>query len=131
MNTSLLNRIEGNWKYQQTLYNIKTKKIHNYKNFINIDNKEIYQIRYNTLKESIYIFNETDQIINKKYDNNKFIYKFQKNEKNTIKVIYINNAIIFEEVLYIISTNFFLVIGFLKQHDKYLYISISSYIKIL
>lgn len=129
---NLLKQLEGQWKYQQTVYNIKRKKITSYKNFINIDSLNIPNINYDNSQSDInIIINNQSKQINKKCHNNNYIYQVEKSGEVNIKISYMNKNILFKEIIRKINKNFFFVIGIMKYYNKYTYISVASYIKIL
>ena len=135
MNTNLLKNIKGYWKYQQTVYSIRTKKITNYKNLIkikdlNLANQNIYKIEYKNLESLLSIIYAEDKIIINK-DCTKIIYRIINNKSGKTKIFYDNKKIQFEEVFYSINVNFFLVIGIFKYYNKYIYTSVTSFIKVL
>nr|YP_010865292.1 hypothetical protein QQR83_pgp082 [Campylaephora boydenii]WGT74155.1 hypothetical protein [Campylaephora boydenii] len=135
MNINLLHDIEGTWKYQQTIYSIKTKRITNNKNSINIvslnlEKKDIYRIDYNNVQYLFKIIDDKNSIRIDK-NNKQRIYELKINQQEKTKFLYNNKKVKFEEIFHIINTNFFLVIGILKQYNKCLYISVTSFIKIL
>ena len=135
MKINLLSKIQGSWKYQQTVYSIKTKKNTNYNNSINIislniEHQNIYKVEYNNLQYLLKIVYDSNNI---KIDKNnmQFIYKLKINQQKKTKLLYSSAKVKFEEIVYIINMNFFLVIGILKEYNKCIYISVTSFIKIL
>ena len=135
MKINLLNNIKGHWKYQKTLYNINTKTITNYKHVIkiidlNLENKNRYKIEYKNLQYVLNINYAEDTLkIDKNNINN--IYHIKSSQQEKTKIFYDSMQIQFEEIFHRINANFFLVIGIFKQYNKCIYISFTSFIKIL
>ena len=135
MKPNLLDKLEGNWKYQKTLYSVKIKKNINQKDCINIlklnlENKNIYKINYNYPQYLVNIVYDGNNVQIEK-NNTDFIYTLKIKQPEKMTLSYHNSKVNFEEFFYMINVNFFIVISILKQYNKCIYISFTSFIKIL
>lgn len=136
MELNLLDNIEGHWKYQKTIYDLNRKKISNYKQCIDIsitDTQQALVIDQKTLTyKTIYSTIKLDSnILNKIYSYYNISYKVKLKLSNQLNITYKKQQISFQEKIYAINSNFFIVIGIMKQSNKYLSISFTSFIKIV
>nr|QCI04100.1 hypothetical protein [Antithamnionella ternifolia] len=98
----VLRNIDGQWKHQQTIYNLQKNTKNYYKNNIKIDISNI----------------------------NKKQYSYTKQKINILKCKYTYQNIIYNESLYFINPKFFISIALIKNNYKYIAISFNSYIKL-
>nr|YP_009497942.1 Ycf58 [Gracilaria changii]ART65206.1 Ycf58 [Gracilaria changii] len=145
---NILNKLEGKWICQKTVYFIRNNQVIYNKQKIEI--KQVYNIH--TLKKTkSMIYNY--QLYNIK-DNNKTYYLFLKEDKsefgelrkitndeikyyrfktyknNCIKIESIKKNIIYHEYIYLINPNFKVTICLLKKNKNYLATSFVSAIRV-
>ena len=136
MKLHLLDDMKGRWKYQKTIYDLNRKSINNYKQCIDIsiaDIKQMLVIDQKTLTNSKTYSTITldNSILHKMYSCYNISYKIKLKLSNQLNIAYKNKHIKFQEEVCVINSNFFIVIGMVKQYNKYLSISFTSFIKIV
>nr|QCI06761.1 hypothetical protein [Gayliella sp.] len=136
MKLHLLDDMRGRWKYQKTIYDLNRKSINNYKQCIDIsiaDIKQMLVIDQKTLANSKTYSTITldNNILNKVYSYYNISYKVKLKLTNQLNITYKKKQVNFQEKVYVINSNFFIVIGMIKQYNKYLSISFTSFIKIV
>lgn len=136
MKLNLLDNIKGGWKYQKTIYDLNKKTINNYKQCIDISMIDTNPIL--TLNQKILVNHEVystmklnNNILNKDYSFHNILYNINSKSINQLNVTYKIKNIKFQEKIYTINSNFFIVIGIIKKCNKYLGISFTSFIKIV
>jgi len=134
MKLHLLDDIKGCWKYQKTIYDLNRKKINNYKQCINISTADIKQAL--VIDQKILVNNKTystvtldNNSLNKTYKYHNISYKVKLQLSNQLNITYKKKQINFQEKVYVINSNFFIVIGIMKECNKYLSISFASFIR--
>lgn len=146
----LLSNFDGHWKYQQTIYNINSKKINCHINNFFLQKNDIKQnnydisnyktniIQYHNKKSNIFIsINNTlnvenlEQNIYKNFNNKNLKYKYSQNTQKNLNIKYIKDNILYYENFYLINSNFFLSKMFIKKNNKYCAVIFTSYIKII
>ena len=139
INELLLNNLEGQWKYQQTIYNINNKTINcHINNFFLQTNctRNIVKYQNNKLSIIISIKNNLDTKqskgnLCKTYNNNYFEYSFLQSTQNKLNIRYTKTNIVYDENFDVINPNFFVSKILIKKKDKYLAVIFTSYIKII
>ena len=136
MKLNLMNDLTGHWKYQKTIYDLSKKNISNYKQCIDISSNDInhtFVIDQKVLSNDQTYSTITLDIdnLNKIYSYNTIAYKIKLKSNTQFNIIYKKKQISFQEKIYIINSNFFLIIGIMKRYNKYLSISFTSFIKIV
>nr|YP_009296002.1 chromophore lyase [Schizymenia dubyi]AOM64937.1 chromophore lyase [Schizymenia dubyi] len=148
MTTSLetfLQKIEGEWLSQETIYYLQTKYEQNNLSTVNIkylasnkkqDKKsEAYKITYNInnfLSEYYFshLYDNNFGIIEKYTNKHNKTYEFKIHSHNCIEIKTYKANIEYIEYLYLIDHNLKLSLSLLKKFDKYISISFNSKIKI-
>nr|YP_010903258.1 hypothetical protein REP76_pgp119 [Hypnea cornuta]WCH55711.1 hypothetical protein [Hypnea cornuta] len=142
---NLTNYLEGKWISNQTIYNLKNKKIDNNKfiteipslktlNDINLKNIICVTKTDNQYTAYQYSFpnllNKKQGFINKTKNKKikQYIYLF--NSTKILKITNFINNIRYIEYIYFIDTNFKLSFGIIKIHNKYKAICLTSDIKL-
>ena len=136
MKLHLLDDMKGRWKYQKTIYDLNRKSINNYKQCIDISIVDIEQvlvidqkILVNSKKYSTITLD--NNILHKIYNYYNISYKVKLQLSNQLSINYKKKHISFQEKICVINSNFFIVISIIKQYNKYLSISFTSFIKIV
>nr|WCH56106.1 hypothetical protein [Calliblepharis sp.] len=141
-----LQYLEGKWISNQTIYDLKHKQINTYQfntEILLLNNSKTNNFQYiykykNIQNENIiynYIFQynlyQKSGIIEKINKNKKTKYIFIHNSKNSFRIIYSQNNIIYIEYIYFLHQNFKLSVGIMKKSNKYKAIYFTSNIKIM
>nr|YP_009297951.1 hypothetical protein Plocam_053 [Plocamium cartilagineum]AOM67889.1 hypothetical protein Plocam_053 [Plocamium cartilagineum] len=146
---SFLEKIEGIWLSQRTIYCLKTKNFYNNYSKVNIskqnnlrksnlERNEIYYYKDLNTSGNNYIYNFISKsfpfnegLIRK--NTNKYIenYKYKIYSINCLQIESIKKHIEYIEYIYFINKNFRISITTIKKLKKYLYISFSSEIKVI
>nr|YP_010902660.1 hypothetical protein REP55_pgp121 [Hypnea nidulans]WCH54515.1 hypothetical protein [Hypnea nidulans] len=140
----LTNYLEGTWISNQTIYNLKNKKIYNNKFTTeiplveNLDNSHLENIACitnNNNKYTIYqyflpdLLNKKQGFINKIEDERRKQYTFFFDSTKVLKIINSINNVKYIEYVYLIDKNFKLSLGIIKIYDKYRAVCFTSDIK--